>query len=523
VLGVVGLIVLTAMVYSKRHAWAYVNYRYDLLMGGLPLDKDERDADGKPLERNLGDQTLKDLFPTNPVHTQEEEVRRVKGELDSKITQAGEQPSEQIPELARFLLPLANTNAQRERLIACRTHLKDKTAIDELKKQLGAAVRPAVGTFVRLNPYKETVDKLLEEAAFQRAFLAAFRSAVQELRDSAFAESFPKDRLAVKILQIEPKGPFEEAFVKALFKEPKNYEKAFKDTKKVFDDAKKTRDDARQALRVAQNARADKPLDAAALQKVVEAERKLAEAERTGTEAERKAAEAFVRAVYGSSDKPMDKLVDEAFEEAVESVRKGLQEEFNEAFAAALEGKRVPADRNTADGRRETIAHLLFSLVDEEAPEKGQLLIDQPGYKRVLTVIGLAAFNREITAQAQRLARITRELERSMIAERTNFLGKHEEVLALVQQRAREVEKLEGEVKRTNAQIDQAAGLLAEKKKDVKEYEDELAKVRKQTDDNLKELRTMSDSLFKVRIQARDATKLNQDYVEEIRKLEKPR
>jgi hypothetical protein len=122
VLGAIVLAALAALDYGKRQQWAYAVFRSDLVINGLPVDDDQRDAEGRPIVRELGDpkdpgQTLKELFPSNPVATQVEEVQRVRQLLDNKIGQAGDEAA-QTKLRARILLPLVETVGDRERLWA---------------------------------------------------------------------------------------------------------------------------------------------------------------------------------------------------------------------------------------------------------------------------------------------------------------------------------------------------------------------------------------------------------------------
>jgi hypothetical protein len=121
VFGAIALAGLAALNYGTRQQWAYAVFRNDLALNGLPVDENQTDAEGRPLVRELGDpsnpgQTLKELFPSSPVTTQEAEVQRVRGLIDSKISQAGDEAA-QNKMRAGILLPLVETTAERERLM----------------------------------------------------------------------------------------------------------------------------------------------------------------------------------------------------------------------------------------------------------------------------------------------------------------------------------------------------------------------------------------------------------------------
>src|SRR5262245_41333044 len=116
--GVVALMVLAFMDYSKRQAWAYSVLRHDLAVRGLPLDDKERgpqaDPD-QPLVSQLSEATLKDMFSQvggDPKATQVGEVDRVKSLWQNKIASLPDRPA--LLTLSRMLLPLADTYPERE-------------------------------------------------------------------------------------------------------------------------------------------------------------------------------------------------------------------------------------------------------------------------------------------------------------------------------------------------------------------------------------------------------------------------
>src|SRR5436305_12465925 len=59
VLGVLGLAALASMDYARRQAWAYAVFRHDLVVDGLPLDRQATDDQGRPLYEKVGEQTQK--------------------------------------------------------------------------------------------------------------------------------------------------------------------------------------------------------------------------------------------------------------------------------------------------------------------------------------------------------------------------------------------------------------------------------------------------------------------------------
>jgi hypothetical protein len=177
VVGALAFLVAWLLDYGPRKDWPYAAYRADLLMNGLPLDAEQRDAQGLPLEdksrdarrgsplaENVGEKTLKDLFPQSPVRTQQEEVARVQQELKSRVSSAGGVP-QQMAEYARILQPLAASNTQREDLLAYRQNLADDKGVETLKARYAQAL-PLAWSYVAAIPQKPF------PRAFEEALLA---------------------------------------------------------------------------------------------------------------------------------------------------------------------------------------------------------------------------------------------------------------------------------------------------------------------------------------------------------------
>jgi hypothetical protein len=184
VLAAGGAIYLMAMNYSRTRAWEYVVFRQDLLINGLPLDKETRDPQGNLLFEDIGPNTQRELFPSEPVLTQQEEVERVKRQVQAKLQGVADKKT-QVALYARTLLPMALTNFQRERMLSFQTHLSTPKAQEELKKQFETAYNQA------------------------RAYL---QKAQADPKKRSLDEAF-SDSLAA--LRIEPAGPLAEAFLKA--------------------------------------------------------------------------------------------------------------------------------------------------------------------------------------------------------------------------------------------------------------------------------------------------------------------
>jgi hypothetical protein len=132
ILAAISFIYLAASDYGKRQQWSYAVYRHDLAINGLPLDGNEKDADGSLLVKNLSQATKTEIFQGagQPVSTQLEEVDRVQNELRGKIDGEpmtvpnvfyGNPPTINLETPAQkrawFLLPLARTLPERDALM----------------------------------------------------------------------------------------------------------------------------------------------------------------------------------------------------------------------------------------------------------------------------------------------------------------------------------------------------------------------------------------------------------------------
>lgn len=111
--------------WSQRQLWSYACLRQDLALDGLPVDEDEKDADGTRLVDKLSDPTMTDLFKpvggiTTPLapdeKTQAAEVKRVHKRLRAEID-AIEAAAKKRQKLKERLVPLATTGGERDELV----------------------------------------------------------------------------------------------------------------------------------------------------------------------------------------------------------------------------------------------------------------------------------------------------------------------------------------------------------------------------------------------------------------------
>jgi hypothetical protein len=153
-LAALAFIGLAAMSWGQRQAWSYAVFRHDLLVRGLPVDVDEKDADGYALANNLGADTLNKIFQSaggQPVKTQVEEVRRRQEQLRGEIEAADEKTQRQ--KLLEILLPLARTHGERDALRAAK--------VDELKTKFDDAFKPALEGTEAAEPRRQAIAHLL--------------------------------------------------------------------------------------------------------------------------------------------------------------------------------------------------------------------------------------------------------------------------------------------------------------------------------------------------------------------------
>src|SRR5262245_26825140 len=89
VLAAILFVYLAALDYARRQHWTYAVYRHELRLGGLPVDKDQRDLQGDLMVNRLNAAALGEVLgPGSPVTSQMEEIDRVRQDLQRKIDDA---------------------------------------------------------------------------------------------------------------------------------------------------------------------------------------------------------------------------------------------------------------------------------------------------------------------------------------------------------------------------------------------------------------------------------------------------
>jgi hypothetical protein len=149
VLAAIGFFFLASLDWAKREAWADAALQHKIMIDGLPVDEQEKDLQGNVLFQDLRPQALTQMFSKSggdPSKTQLEEVRKVQSKVQSLVSQQ-ENDAKKVQFLARILLDLATTNAERE------TRLKQladpaTAKVEDLQKEVDGAFEAV------LNPAK---------------------------------------------------------------------------------------------------------------------------------------------------------------------------------------------------------------------------------------------------------------------------------------------------------------------------------------------------------------------------------
>ncbi|HZY90936.1 MAG TPA: hypothetical protein VFE78_39295, partial [Gemmataceae bacterium] len=183
------------------------------------------DPEGNVLAERIGPETQRKLFERaggQPATTQEAEVQRVQSRVNSAVSGAGD-GKQQTAALAHVLLPFAETNAQRERLFACRFWLGTPQNQAALKQNFDGAFAEADRKFQQPPPAgqaKPTIDELFTEALNARSaepagpLAAAFLKVVKDApARKPFAEAFEE---ALEAQRAELDGELKALFAEAL-------------------------------------------------------------------------------------------------------------------------------------------------------------------------------------------------------------------------------------------------------------------------------------------------------------------
>jgi hypothetical protein len=485
VLGVAGFITMAVLDFYKQQDWKLAVFKHDLFITGLPVDDKEttRYGDNEKIAEQLAEstQTLKDIFkgslPEKPVTTQVEEVKRVSQEVQGRISQAGDDKNKQLVALAHFLMPLARTNGEREELISVQAHLGGPEAAKMLQEHLAKAV-PVALELVRKDLNNPMIADPKKRHNFEEAYVESVFAIRNQLKDQTADENLRK-------LFLDPKTPFERTLLQILPRDGKKYDEAFTEALAAEKETKK-------------------PLD-----------------------------ELFLQILRKEQGKSFKELFDQAYNETIDVLRGDLQARLDNQFKEAGEGNQMYRDANSKSmaaaqlspaEQKRAIALLLFNLVEplrtEGELKPGESLVNDPGYKRVLTVVGLVEFNRALDRQAAVLDQIARELGVELTRDRTSFVQTHEKLLNHIRDRADQVETQNQLLLKKKEAVAEKQKIVERRKLDIDIAEKELAAAQKVTGERMQELLKMSKELYEIRREMRDATQKNQALEYNIRYLE---
>lgn len=191
--------------WGTRQSWAYASYRHELVLDGLPLDKDEKDTEGYLLVDKMSETTRRQVFQNagTPVSTQIEEIDKVRNELQQA----------QPDRLTEILANMARSGPERDEVKAKPPEDPIKAIFEEVDKAKDPASKRAAIARVLFNVYddqqkekrlpviiglKEFAQEVNQEADAVLAMTARVRRAMQ--RDLAsFEASHPQ---LIKDIQI---------------------------------------------------------------------------------------------------------------------------------------------------------------------------------------------------------------------------------------------------------------------------------------------------------------------------------
>ncbi len=222
-------------------------------------------------------------------------------------------------------------------------------------------------------------------------------------------------------------------------------------------------------------------------------------------------------------------MFDESFNEIIQTFGEKLQAELDEQFDEVIQGQRPVLEADMAagkakiseSGRKAAAALLMFNLLELDEPEIPRDLLTSVKYRRLMTVVGLPRFIETVNAQAQTLTKIAADLDREIAAERSNFVTSHQQLIAVLRNRGRDIELQEARLRDQQRVTQEAVTLAATQKERVAAYEGYLKAARETTATNIKKLRDMTETLHKIRVDALNAGKNLQSDLADIEKMEK--
>jgi hypothetical protein len=140
VLAAIAFFSIGAMDYSHRTQWTYSHFRHQLALYGLPVADDENSwrLPGRTIKSDLTQNTLDDLFRAvggQAPKSQIEAVDQAKATVHDEFRNAQDLAAKKAA-LTKFLVPLQQTGAEREKVRGEIAAAKDDAALDPLAEQL---------------------------------------------------------------------------------------------------------------------------------------------------------------------------------------------------------------------------------------------------------------------------------------------------------------------------------------------------------------------------------------------------
>lgn len=251
--------------------------------------------------------------------------------------------------------------------------------------------------------------------------------------------------------------------------------------------------------------------------------------------------EGLDRLITAGNDDRLDDLkgvFDAKFEEELskmdpakrrEAITDRLQKDWDDEFQTA--------ERKEDFGeKRRLYARLLFGMVelsvDEESakapPDKKaevsrRDLIGNAAYKRAIVVVGVEQARKELDAESQAMEGMTVAIGAGMANDRDLFYQQHAALVSQLLAAADELQDRRLELAREREKVQAHEESVKVTRIKVKELQDRLEDRQKATRALLDQQAKMEQQLFKQLQEFRDATQMNFELIEEIRKLEKGR
>lgn len=524
-LGVVAFGYVASLDYSKQQSWKYANFQFDLVSSGLPLDARETDKSGEPIAERINPQALRELFPQgNPVSTQLDEIKRVKDLFDQTLASVASDKGLQVAFYARYLQPLAETYAEHEKLRVLIENLSGNEKAGDGPKKLD----------------------LLKTSLYQGigGALRVMRPDLEKMRPDAARRSFADAMHEWMNLQhLPPREVFVQGLLEALPRE------------------------------------GSKPADEVAIATLMAIPAVSGMDEETDAN---RLAEAFLQTIRNEPGKPGMEIFGTLFDTLLGKIQKQLQTNFDQLFQEATAGQIQvnPGTREmTPPMQKQKIASLLFNLTevlpDPANPktfpvEKPHSILQEPAYRRVISVVGLPAMAREMEQSAQRIRTISGEasptrdrdwllndpavaraldalnkdtlkkpeelakvlanlgvgapqsenLKTELQREQTAFVLSHIFWVNYLQERASQVDQLVTQIERAKMTADGLDAVVKRRQADIEHWKNELAQYRAETDKQSQKLDGMRQELFQLRLDLRNKASLNQQTEQEITRME---